>query len=335
MKPQPYLFILAVSGLAIVTFVTLLGAPRLFPGLQPQPLSLALSDWPGDQVFAFVDLLHLDAPHHLDLDLRRVPAVDDLLATWRNGLLDTQIITLDAGFTLAEDDDIRIIYAYDASFGADAMVAANPIRSVDDLRGQTIGVEFGYPSHFLTLNILARAGLSPTDVTLVDVQIDEVETALASGRVAAITTWEPKVSDLLAQRADWRVLSSSRDFPALILNVIVVRASALEQNRAVYVNLIRATDAAIRQCKRDLRPCLERLAIESGRSVVEWEADFKGIRLLDLADNQQLFKAAGPDGLAAKLAAVHTFLRANRPDMPAFDISQWLDGSLVQEAAAQ
>lgn len=335
MKLQPYLFILAVSGLALATFMALWGMPSFFRRLQPQSLPLALSDWPGDQVFAFVDLLQLDAPHHLDLDLRRVPAVDDLLATWRNGQLDTQIVTLDAGFTLAEHDDIRIIYAYDASFGADAMVAANPIRSVDDLRGQTIGVEFGYPSHFLTLNILARAGLSPTDITLVDVQIDEVETALATGRVTAITTWEPKVSDLLAQRADWHVLSSSRDFPALILNVIVVRASALELNRAVYVNLIRATDAAIRQCKRDLNPCLARLSVESGRSVAEWEADFRGIRLLDLADNQQLFMDAGPDGLAAKLAAVYTFLRANRPDMPTFDISQWLDGSLVQEAAAQ
>lgn len=335
MKLQPYLFLLIVIGLTITMFLTTLLAPELLRLDRPQPLTLAIADWPGDQAFAFVDLLQLDTQHRLALDLLRVPAEDDRLTLWRSGQVDMQILALDAGFTLAASDDIRIIYAYDASYGADAMVALNAIQAPADLRGQTIGAEFGYPSHFLTLNILSKAGLRLTDVTLIDVQFDEVAAAFAAGRAAAITTWEPNVSALLAQNPDLYVLSSSRDFPALIFDVIFVRASTLEANRTLYVNLIRALDAAIRQCNANLQPCLALLATESGRAAAQWEIGFQGVRLLDLATNQQLFDDPGPEGLPAKLQAVYTFLRANRPEMPAFDISQWLDGSLVREAAAE
>lgn len=69
--------------------------------------------------------------------------------------------------------------------------------------------------------------------------------------------------------------------------------------------------------------------------MAQWETDFKGVRLLDLTTNQQLFSDTGSDGLAAKLVAVYTFLRTNRSTMPAFDITSWLDGSLIKEAAEQ
>jgi len=334
-KLQPYLFLLMVIGLALTVFLTALLAPEPFWRGQPPALTLAIADWPGDQAFVFVDLLQLDTQYNLALDFLRMPAEDDRLTLWRSGQVDMQIRTLDTGFVMAASDDIRIIYAYDASFGADAMVAVNDIQAPADLRGQTIGVEIGYPSHFLTLHVLDKAGLRPTDVTLIDVQFDEVAAAFAAGRATAITTWEPNVSDLLAQNPDLYVLSSSRDFPAVIFDVIFVRANTLAANRTLYVNLIRALDAAIRQCNANLSPCLDLLATESGRPVTQWETSFQGLRLLDLATNQQLFNDTGPDGLSAKLQAVYTFLRANRPEMPAFDISQWLDGSLVNEAAAQ
>lgn len=334
MKRQPYLLMLIVSGLAFAALTIIWCMPGLLWRTQPPALMLAIADWPGDQAFAFVDLLQLDTQHNLALDLFRVPAEDDRLALWRSGQVDVQALTLDAGFAIAATDEIRIIYAYDASFGADAMVAAKTIQSLADLRGQTIGAELGYPSHFLTLNILAKAGLRPTDVNLIDIQFDEVAAAFAAGRASAITTWEPNVSALLAQHPDLHILSSSRDFPNLIFDVIFVRASTLAENRVRYVNLIRALDAAIRQCNANLQPCLELLATESGRPVTQWKAGFRGVRLLDLADNDQLFTDTGPEGLSTKLQAVYTFLRANRPEMPAVDVSQWLDGSLVQEAAA-
>lgn len=335
MKLQPYFFIVVVIAVVGSLLLLIGGAWSLLPPAQPHSLTLALSDWPGDQIFAFADQLELDTKYNLALDLRRMPVVGDQRTLWRSGQIDTQIITLDAGFALAESADLRIIYVYDHSFGADALVARNTIRNPAALRRQTIGIEFGFPSHFLVLNVLAKAGLSPNDVTLMDVQFDEVEAAFASGQVAAVATWQPKVNELLAQRADLHILSSSRDFPPLILDAIFVRASVLQANRAAYVNLIRAIDAAIQQCNAHLRTCLEPLAADSGRSVAEWEKDFQGVRLLDLAANQQLFTDTGPDGLAAKLQAVYTFLRANRPEMAPVDMSQWLDGSLVQEAADQ
>jgi NitT/TauT family transport system substrate-binding protein len=334
MKRQLYLPVIILAGLTALAVIATLVLPGLIRRAQPRPLTLLVSDWPGDQIFAFIDLLNLDSPYQLDLDLRRAPLVDDQLAAWRLRQTHLQLSTLDLAFAAAETDEIRLIYAYDDSFGADGMLVVQSIQSPADLRGQTIGVEFGAPSHFLTLNTLAQAGLSPDEVTLVDVQFDEVEEAFESGRVAAVTTWEPNISDILAKRPDLRLLTSTRDFPELILNVVVVRESELRANRETYVNLIRAAAAATQQCNPNLTPCLERLAADTGRAAAQWQADFNGIRLLTLADNQRLFGQSGPGGLAARLQTTYDFLRANRPDMPAYDnLSQWLDGSVVAEVA--
>ena len=63
-----------------------------------------------------------------------------------------------------------------------------------DLRGKTVGVTYGTDSHFVLATILADAGLSLDQVRTENMNPEETAAALLSGRVDAISAWEPWLS---------------------------------------------------------------------------------------------------------------------------------------------
>jgi sulfonate transport system substrate-binding protein len=65
------------------------------------------------------------------------------------------------------------------------------IRTIRDLRGKRVAVSFGTISHLYMLGILEKAGLAPTDVTLVNTPPGEMPVALRGGAVDAFATWDP------------------------------------------------------------------------------------------------------------------------------------------------
>jgi ABC-type nitrate/sulfonate/bicarbonate transport system substrate-binding protein len=65
------------------------------------------------------------------------------------------------------------------------------IRAIRDLRGKRVAVSFGTISHLYILGILERAGLSVSDLTLVNTPPAEMPVALRGGAVDAFATWDP------------------------------------------------------------------------------------------------------------------------------------------------
>ena len=63
-----------------------------------------------------------------------------------------------------------------------------------DLKGKTIGVEFGGSDHVFLLKALANAGLTEDDVNLVDMSTGDASNAFISGKVDAAAIWEPSLS---------------------------------------------------------------------------------------------------------------------------------------------
>ncbi len=290
------------------------GAGYVYWGQQesPQVLKASLSDWPGDQMLLLVDLLGEDVKQGFDLQLTSAPSPDDQTRDFTIGTTDFLLGTVDitVGFAL---NDLVLFYAYNDSAGGDGLIGGPGVAALSDLKGKRIGVETGFPSHFLTLNVLSRMGLTVSDVELLDIQFDEAQTAIATGRIDAVATWSPMLQDVLNSVPGTRLLASSADFPGLIVNVLTVRRDVLEQKRETFERLVRATDNVVRYCEADMTPCLARLEQSTGRSVEEWKAGFAGIKLLDLESNRALF-AGNPSPLGKLVADIEEFLRsAGRP----------------------
>src|SRR5438128_7053567 len=73
------------------------------------------------------------------------------------------------------------------------------IVTLAHLNGKRIGVTLGTSGHFVLDTLLLLAKLSPDDVTLRDLQPQELADALLHGDVDAVATWEPYLGSLRTQ----------------------------------------------------------------------------------------------------------------------------------------
>lgn len=74
------------------------------------------------------------------------------------------------------------------------IAAKGDITSIEGLKGRKIGLPRGTGAEGYVLGLLAQAGMSESDVELVNVKPPELPTALLNGDVDAISVWEPWLS---------------------------------------------------------------------------------------------------------------------------------------------
>ncbi|MFN3618520.1 MAG: ABC transporter substrate-binding protein [Aquabacterium sp.] len=81
----------------------------------------------------------------------------------------------------------------DYSNGNDMIIGRPGVRTIKDLKGKKVAVEFGLVEHLLLLNGLKKAGMKESDVTLVNAKTNEMPQVLAVNPTS-----------LAARRADWQ-----------------------------------------------------------------------------------------------------------------------------------
>lgn len=69
------------------------------------------------------------------------------------------------------------------------------VSAVADLKGKTIAAPFGTTSHYALLNTLKLAGLSPSDVTLLDMGGADIVAAWTRGDIDAAYIWSPALDE--------------------------------------------------------------------------------------------------------------------------------------------
>jgi len=121
---------------------------------------------------------------------------------------------LKAGF------DPRVLFQSDWSRGGDLVVAKRGINSVNDLRGKTIAVGYGTPSHTFLLRMLEASGMSVNDVKIVQVpSAIDAATAFKSGQVDAAIVWSPDDQDCLKTISGSKILTSTREATHIIADI--------------------------------------------------------------------------------------------------------------------
>ncbi len=203
---------------------------------------------------------------------------------------------------------MRIVGCTDESLGADAVVARGDIPSVADLKGKRIGVKPGTFAELLVSRMLATAGLTTSEVTLVDVAARDVPRALTAGTIDAGETWEPYLSRLEAPA--FRQLYSTRETPGLVIQCLAVRESMLRSHPAAVRELFqRVVDqgTAIMATPDSIIPRAAR-ALQRDPATLP---PIRGFRWLSLDDNRRLLGVSGEPALLTS-AAVHVkFLSDN------------------------
>ncbi len=196
-----------------------------------EPLKIGYSDWPGWVAWEIAIEKKMFDKVGVDVQFEWFDYVASMDA-FAAGQLDAVTMTNgDALVTGATGAQNVMILINDYSNGNDMIVGAPSINSITDLKGKKVGVELGFVDHLLLLNGLEKAGMTESDVELVNVPTNETPQVLASGQVEAIGAWQPNSGQALDLVPGSKPIYTSADEPGLIYDVLAVSPSSLATHR--------------------------------------------------------------------------------------------------------
>jgi NitT/TauT family transport system substrate-binding protein len=270
-------------------------------GDPPQPpLAVGLNTWVG------YDPLVLARDRGL-CDTKQVKVVElissaEALRHLRNGLLDAAGLTMDEALRLVDSGfDVRIVALLDTSAGADVVVAAPHITSLQKLRGEHIAVEEATVGTLVLERLLQKAQLRREDVTVLRLDATQHKTALLSDRVAAAVSYAPIDSAIRAQ--GFRPIFDSRQMPGEIVDVLVVRTEVLRDRPGAVDALMAAWAAGLNVMQLDPSGAATSLAPGADLTTAQYKAVQRGLRFYTPAESLAML-AGDPPPLAAQGEAV-------------------------------
>ncbi|THF73845.1 taurine ABC transporter substrate-binding protein [Cohnella fermenti] len=122
------------------------------------------------------------------------------------------------------------------------------IASVKDLVGKKVATPFGSTAHFSLLSALKLEGVNPTQVTILDLQPQDILAAWQRKDIDAAFVWNPTLAKLLQE--DGNILVTAQQLSeqgAITADVGVVRTKFAEQYPEFVKQYVGVLDAAIEQ----------------------------------------------------------------------------------------
>jgi sulfonate transport system substrate-binding protein len=140
-------------------------------------------------------------------------------------------------FAASGGEGIEIVGARATSLGdQDALLVpkGSSVTSVSQLRGKKIAVSFGSSDDYQLLTVLAKAGLSPKDVTLVNLQPAPALAAFTSGAVDAWDIWPPYVQQA-AEQDGAKVLAVGASYGSPYAFQVASKAAVSDPSKAAAI----------------------------------------------------------------------------------------------------
>lgn len=197
------------------------------------------------------------------------------------GELEAAAVTLDEALSLISQGlDLKVVLIFDASAGADAVVARPGITHLAHLKGKRVGVESGAVGALMFTALLQASGLRLEDITRVPITANQQVSSYTREQVDAVVAFEPAISQLRALGG--HVLLDSRAIPGRILDVLVVRADALQAHGDTLKTLLRGYFAALEYQRAHPVDAHTRMSARLGENVA---AQLAGIHQPEVAEN--------------------------------------------------
>lgn len=188
--------------------------------------------------------------------------------------------------------NIQVVGIADMSNGADAIVAKKGIKSIEALRGKKVAVEKGTLGEYMLLYALQRKNLSLDDVVETDSSAEDAAKAFLAGSVDAAVTYEPYLSQTVADNRG-HIIFSTADVPGLIIDTIAFNRGIIEQNPEKIKAVLRAYLKAVDFIQKNPDESYAIGAKYFKISPEEFARQSKGIKIAGLRENSAAFSHGG------------------------------------------
>lgn len=266
--------------------------------------------------------------------------IDDFLASrkaFENGDVDLLWCTVDALPTEMSKKGTfasfnpKFLFQADWSRGGDAIVARTGIETVGDLKGKTISVAQGTPSHSYLIELLKTNSL-----TLDDVKINYVADAIQSANlfkqqaVDAAVVWSPDDIDCINKIQGSKILSSTKTATHIIADGFIAKEEYIKKNEKKLQKLYEGWMIGAMELNLNKdgarKKAAEILAKKFQMKVEDALASMDNVRYATHGDNVNFFGLGSPqsvtgDALYSKMSGVYEKLKFVEYPLPWRDVS--------------
>ncbi len=246
---------------------------------------------------------------------------------------EVQLLFSSADFTTIIADagvDAKEIFASDIGYGSDGLLVKNDVNNISDLKGKTIYLGMGYPSHFLFRYLTKQAGLKNDDVTLIDMGADQVGAAFVARQIDYGMSWEPWLSQA-SERKDGKLLFSSKDEPGIITDTFVVRTDTLNSRNEDVKAVVKAWFDSIKFINSNPDEANSIMAKNLGLSVEDFEAQASTIKFLTYQENLDKFNKEKPLNLYSLTDKAIEIYSEDGIIQSKPDVNKLIDPSILKE----
>ncbi|YCK40085.1 glycine betaine ABC transporter substrate-binding protein [Actinomadura sp. ATCC 39365] len=224
--------------------------------------------------------------------------------------------------------------------GENEALVARQAGSVAELKGRKIATPFSSTSHYSLLAALQEAGLSESDVTVVDLEPPDIQAAWTRGDIDAAYVWTPVLGEL---RKSGKVLVTSKELAAkgkLTADLAVVRTQFATSYPQALRTWLTQQDRAVKLVRTDKRAAAAAVGRQLNLSPDEAAGQIDELILLDAKEQAGPAYLGTPDkpgALAENLRSAAEFLKAQHklPEVPALEVYQkGLDTKDLRDAVA-
>jgi NitT/TauT family transport system substrate-binding protein len=191
--------------------------------------------------------------------------------------------------------DTTAVIVGDFSNGNDAVILKDKTK-LADIKGQKINLVQFSVSHYLLARALHSVNLTEKKVTVVSTSDADISAAWKTPAVSAVVTWNPIVSEVLANSNAHKVFDSSQ-IPGEIIDLTVVNTETLKDNPAfgkALAGIWYETLATMVAQTPEGKAAREAMGKASGTDLAGFEAQLASTKLFAKADEAAAF-ARSPD----------------------------------------
>lgn len=298
---------------------------------KPQKIVIGYTPWTGYGALFVAQEKGIFKSKGLDVELQSIEGVGDRKQALVANRIQAMAASLDVSVSAAgEGVPMKFVWAFDASNGADGLIVKKDkgIGTIADLKGREIAMHKGSASHFFLSTILDKAGLTDNDVKVVDMKASEAASAFMAGKVDAAVTWEPHLSK--AKAAGDIVLSTTKDTPGLIADVLAFREDAVKNDPATVQAVVDALAEATDYIEKNPDESYKIIATAFKMKPEDVSADAKTVKFYGLKENLEFYGTAdkpGPIYDVAKRAGEFYIKLKLLTQAP--DLSKFVDATFV------
>ena len=256
---------------------------------QDTKVAIGISGWTGFAPLTLAKEAGIFKKNGLDVTIKKIPQASRHLAI-ASGDIQCAATTVETYVVWnANGVPIKQLFQLDKSFGADGMVTRSTTGSIADLKGKSIAASApGTSPYFVLAWMLKKNGLSPKDVTIVNMEPGPAAQAFIAGQNDAAMTYEPYLSSVRNAPQSGKIIATTLDYP-IVMDTFGCTPAFIAANEKAVKALADSYFEALEMIAKEPAKANEIMGADVKQTGEQFAASSKFLRWQDRAANKVFF----------------------------------------------